>query len=736
MDGSVNSLAGDTRVPRPLGHPRPRRAPLSGEDAATMKRAAIAWLREACGSQWTHFNESDPGVMLLEALIYGLTDLAYQARRPLERLLRDDEGRFRSEDQSFHPAKTILAMDPLTHEEDAAWLQATYPEIRYVEFCLANEEGRSLAGCWEALLVFNPDVPPTARARIADGALRLLQSKRRLGERLLAVKTAPVISVSLEVLLQLTPDANRARLRATLYREIDDALGFPPTQSAAEAGINATETAALLVGQAEETTAADSATPAPGGPIRWSEAETRIVARLQRLPGVAAVSGVRPRDAASAPSPNQRAFFALAAEPSSDLAARPLKSGEWWAVTKSSVSPSAGNKLSSPFASKNANPGPGSESGRLRPRLSGEYRSIQYDLPRIFGLRDDGLERDLAPEEQSRVAQLKGYLLVFEQLLADYLAQLSRVGDYFSVRPQDRTRFTQPLRSVPGVERLLMHAVEETDLLPTAERAAQRRTFWAKSDNPHLRALAERAEGPLEFEEHRKRVLDHLLARFGETLPSDDPANCPTLTNREAYLRQIDELGRSRARGLDASRVPAALRPRPRSGLEEKMRLLLQTDRQSPLPALADLTRDPGAEYLGDFYFIIEPVLWLDSGPAAEVGLGEKLLLPRAAFESSLVHVVLSWTPCTLSPEARVHVRTLLRDHAPAHLWPRFVWVDTLEQRREFLIRYRDWALAGYPPLVALRTVLDAKENVAVERFSTAGRLAEWLKQNDAWKDQ
>lgn len=699
-----------------------------------MKREALAWLRTACGPWWTEVNETDPGVMLLEALIYGLTDLAYQARRPLERLLRDREGRLRLEDQSFHPAQRILAMDPVNHAEDAALLYAAYPEIHYVEFRALGAPEESGLGCHECLLAFHPEVTPAARARIMEGAKRWLESKRRLGERVVAIALHPVVPVSLEVLLQLTTGADPRQIQNCLYRTIEEALSLRPA-----AGSNRSEGSGAkdrLGGPLSGEQAPLGEPASPRGLMRWSEAMARVTEKLLRLPGVAAVRGVRPLQSTLAPSPNQRAVFALSAGDASAVPLRSWQGGEWITVTRPSGGVFREREPSSPFerwdnpaAESSADPAPRSAG------LSGKYRSIQYDLPRVFGLADDSLFAPLSPEQRGQAAQLKGYLLVFEQLLADYLAQLARTGDYFSSQRQERTRFVQALRSVPGVERLLLHAVEETGLLSPTEQAAGRKAFWADPDNAHMKTLAELAEGPLAFAEHRQAVLDHLLARFGEMLPASDPANCPSLSNREDYLRQICELGAQRATAIDASLVPTFTAARARSGLEEKLRLLLRTDRQEVPPALGDLADHADADYLGDFYFLIEPVLWLSAeAPAAQIE--RNLLLPKVAFAPSLIHVVLSWTPRSLGLNAQAHVQSLLRDHAPAHLWPRFVWVDTIKQRREFLQRYRDWALAGYPSLVSLQTVSAATENVPVDAATPTGRLAEWLVEQNAWEEE
>ena len=45
---------------------------------AALRSRGIAWLQELTGQRWTDYNLHDPGVTLLETMVYGLTDLAYR----------------------------------------------------------------------------------------------------------------------------------------------------------------------------------------------------------------------------------------------------------------------------------------------------------------------------------------------------------------------------------------------------------------------------------------------------------------------------------------------------------------------------------------------------------------------------------------------------------------------------------------------------------------------------------
>ncbi|MEM9594563.1 MAG: hypothetical protein AAGD06_09875 [Acidobacteriota bacterium] len=137
----------------------------------------------------------------------------------------------------------------------------------------------------------------------------------------------------------------------------------------------------------------------------------------------------------------------------------------------------------------------------------GDYEPIQNDLPRLYGVGETGLPQSAPPERRSQALQLQGYLMFFEQMLADVTAQLSGIHRYFSGRADETaTAFVRPLFDLPGIQELLVRFDGVDDW----------GTFVADGENPHVAALRRAAEGPDRFLDRRNRMLDHLLARLGE----------------------------------------------------------------------------------------------------------------------------------------------------------------------------------------------------------------------------
>lgn len=110
--------------------------------------------------------------------------------------------------------------------------------------------------------------------------------------------------------------------------------------------------------------------------------------------------------------------------------------------------------------------------GNFRSDL-GEYYSIQQDFPIVYGIgeghlslldMDDNLLDEGQKLRKAQALQLKGYLLFFDQMLANYASQLANLRHLFSMTPDDdpdrlpeyrRTYFAQNLPSVPMVGKLI-----------------------------------------------------------------------------------------------------------------------------------------------------------------------------------------------------------------------------------------------------------------------------------------
>jgi len=173
-----------------------------------------------------------------------------------------------------------------------------------------------------------------------------------------------------------------------------------------------------------------------------------------------------------------------------------------------------------------------------------EYSSVQHLLPAIYGINEYGVPESAEPEVKGRAAQLKGYLLLFDQVMANYAANLQNLRHLFAIDP--------------AVRRSYATQTVENKGYPPLEG------IYPENPDQSLAALLRRFDP---YPERKNRVLDYLLALHGETFPHNTlrsfvghalPHECDAalLKAKAEYLQAVAEVGRDRGGAFDYAANP------------------------------------------------------------------------------------------------------------------------------------------------------------------------------------
>jgi hypothetical protein len=133
----------------------------------------------------------------------------------------------------------------------------------------------------------------------------------------------------------------------------------------------------------------------------------------------------------------------------------------------------------------------------LIPIELGDYYSVQNDFPAVYGIGYGGLPGDATDLRRAQANQLKGFLLFFDQMLANASAQVGQLGSFFSFDPETNNTyfFKSLLNIVPGINNLLVNT----------DAAYEQQTALLLEDRE-------------QFLVRRNRFQDHLLSITGEDL--------------------------------------------------------------------------------------------------------------------------------------------------------------------------------------------------------------------------
>lgn len=302
---SARSALRDAMPDRPRGAASlPRTIPRKAEPDAfgfdALRALAIERAQAASGDLWTDYNLHDPGVSLLEALCFALTEDVFAARQPVPTLLGLDEASPLAawERLGLHDREALLPCRPVSEADWRLWLGHALPGARQLAMnALKDWRGRAV-GLWRMTLQASTDRPDDDR-RLRERALRAFHAARALGEdlaeppRLLAPRW-----VRLDVQLSVTGERDLGDLLAEVLRRCDAGMS-----RRVQTPLDGQDDPQPPAGLADDP-------DLPGGPMGrpTTRAERRWLAEdddflyasdlgrlLQEVPGVASVEGLRLR---------------------------------------------------------------------------------------------------------------------------------------------------------------------------------------------------------------------------------------------------------------------------------------------------------------------------------------------------------------------------------------------------------------------------------------------------------
>ncbi|HUG26162.1 hypothetical protein [Piscinibacter sp.] len=547
-----------------------RRAKVEREAGFEQLRAeGIRLAQSLSGKTWTDYNLHDPGVTILEQLCYALTDLVYRADFPVADHLCGPDGTIAFERFSLHPPHEIFPCRATTADDLRRVVLDRVPGLD--DTTLAVPGGAAVPGVYRLRLQLSQDAGDSEAQRIGL-ALAACRAQRNLCEDV----DADVVLVrdrwcelhaeievggprdAADVLAEAYDRCARAVARAVRFRGLDEALRD------GHALEHIFDGPAMRHGFVADAAGADKLYVGD------------LAAEVLAIDGVKEVRHLALQPEGGAPTtvslPRRGDGWALRLRvPGADGDAR---AGSVVVKRRGHVVPLNLAELRGKYDDMQT------AAGARRARMDGEpareaatrlprgearpparYHSAQNHFPAVYGLGRHGVPASAGPQERAKALQLKAYLLLFEHVIANGAAQVQHLRELFSLNggsPQSRWWQVLDGESVPGLDQVL--------------------------DAPD--ELVQAVYAPFDRSPRRKgRVLDHLLALYGETYTQNsmrqfctyhgpDELEALLLANKAAYLHDIVRLGRDRAGGFDYSQ-PAWDRGDNCSGLQRRVSLLL-----------------------------------------------------------------------------------------------------------------------------------------------------------------
>ncbi|WP_299963858.1 hypothetical protein [uncultured Roseobacter sp.] len=526
---------------------------------------------------------------MLEVLAFALTDLSYRTNHKIADILASsvEKTRLTADQQALFTGNDAFTTAPVTARDYEKLIYDGVRDVRraWVVPCL-DDQGTARPGIFDVLLQsFPPVYDENGHAteadpdRIVTCTRDLLQGARNIGMDFEHIEIVGDHTIRLRMELALEvggdPDAILADALFAVENAINPLIAAQTIDQAFQAGLPPEEIfdgPSLRIGRIPD----DQLVPMAGMPHT-----STILAAMIAVPGVKSVSGLQVLFDTGRAAQSTRAVPTLARYPHSLDQITLNRSGETIDLHSKRVfahlrHAEEKQRWQAGYRERRLKDAEYTQvpGGNARRDLA-RYRSIQHYFPGVYGLGTLGSTAfdpaaDRLPagnpgraQRQAKARQLKTYLLFFEQVLVDFLAQLENTTALFSTRDLTQTYAFQSLAD----------DLDPADQPPFIDPLLGGPMPYSATDTPaaeaHWRTQYREALGTLvaahdDHYDRRQRALSHLLARFGETFDDralrrlyDRKHEMPgafqdwLLQRKITFLRKVVALGKERGLGVD-----------------------------------------------------------------------------------------------------------------------------------------------------------------------------------------
>ncbi len=513
-------------------------------DLKKLYNEGVQLIQDYAGDLWTDYNEHDPGVTILENLVYALVDLSYKMGFDTLDYLVNEEG-YLEDNNALYEAHEILSSHPVSIHDYRKFLFDRVSDISNI--WLETMDHYRVNGLYKVYLFLKPakyfSFKEHQQGELIAYENRLKQevqkhwpSIRNVGEDL--NKNDIVIlqkeNIIIEANLTLNSSGNLEEILADIILKMDQYMNPEITMNTLDEMVQAGYTYDQIFEgpQLNHGFIKDEALE-PTRPKRVTKAE--VLSILSAIDGIIQIDNlelVRESDGKREVSEVMMIPDGKIPRFKFERALKTPTSGNEQ-VLKRNFDRSKNGGLTLKMRKKNtsryltvdydqtiktlrrkqalinrvytiqgdAHSKPAKKKGTYRNWQ--EYFSIQNHFPAVYGINQHGLSRYESDKRKTQALQLKGYLLIFEQLIANFQSQIGNLKDLYSIDPGSfqSTYYSQPLLSaqIDQIERLYApHQTDKEDLAQTAKRLLNKLGAF----HPHL--------------DRKSRVLDYMLALYGE----------------------------------------------------------------------------------------------------------------------------------------------------------------------------------------------------------------------------
>jgi hypothetical protein len=586
-------------------------------DYDELLKQGIEFVQRFSGNQWSDYNYHDPGITFLEQICYALTDLGYKANFPIEDILLAYTDKFDLENHNLLiPPEKIFPSSPLTSLDYRKVIIDEEDNVKNAWVNPIKDNVLGILGTFDVLIQLKDGLNAAQTESTVVNIENILMQNRSLGTDFNSIIVLKKDMISISGDITINSFVLGESILAEIYHEIDLKLNkdlkFYEYDELLEEGNY--ENIFSGPRQKNKFIKEDELKRKTNEIYQYEIKEIILsiegVLRVDNLiiykNGIKMYNDIIPFDYDSYPSLEKDYYNSNTDRLKFQRNETPYEI-DATILTQLYDSIALNDKKSyfKGYKSKKI-----VKSGRFQQKSIEHYYSIQNELPSIYGLKEFELPSTATPERKSQVNQLKAYLLLMEQIMANYLSQLVNIRNLFSVDLD-----TSPLRTM-------------YNQIP--EEIGQIESLIDNEKGVFLEFINTISESESRLIKRKNQIVDHLLARFGEIYDSsllsklntntfDDlseyEVHLQSLKSKLKYARSIVQLGRNRVKGFNYKEKHTS--EDNISGLKQRLNLILNIENHAIKSCL-----DPLLETSEINKIAVEwktELLQIENGPAISV---------------------------------------------------------------------------------------------------------------------
>lgn len=528
------------------------------QDFRSLKKEGLTYIQKISGNSWTNLNVSDPGVTILEQLCYALTELGYCNEFPVRDILTDPSGNLKIKDQFYLPEE-ILTTSPVTISDYVKSLVDNVKDVYNAIILSGFNNDQFTNGIYRVYLLVNPIVTDSKEIEsICKAALYQLNNCRNIGELFFMPKVLESCSYEMSGTITIDKKTALSKILVKIQEAIQNLI-FPRAVQSSYSELSK---------EGFETNDVFNGPKMNNGWVVANEigVKRNLINQNDIINVIGGVDGVNSVSDIVFKNDSGNVKTNLSSDTDQIIVVdilKAVKEGKLKinssgnevnieANLESSIQliQSQNTDMQIVFGNAGNNP-PEIPAGKYRDIDS--YYSIQNTFPEIFAIGLDSIRTSAVEFEVAQSRQLKGYLTLFDQVLANQFSQLANIDRLFSFKnpmtaiptseheyfakkdafqrenPEypvpfmdfSPTYFYQALYDIPDIKPLL----KDHDIFDYSDEIRnekeQQYNSWLKYQqypyNSYMQNLSACMENETVNIERRETILNHLLARHGES---------------------------------------------------------------------------------------------------------------------------------------------------------------------------------------------------------------------------